>query len=164
MILCVIWRPTLRPPYWWPRLWTYTPRIQYKFSENDGRFCNPCCTVRHKVAVKLPNFWSDEPDLWFIHAESAFRNAQINQSWTKFDHVVQNLPQNIMVSVFLVHLLHPLHPTRIWRPSWYPRTPCLAGRGCQKLFTITTKPRTKKVEFSGANRPFLRGGAKSESY
>ena len=53
----------------------------------------------HKVAVKLPDFWTEDPDLWFLHAESAFRNAQISQSRTKFDHVVQKLPQNIMVSV-----------------------------------------------------------------
>ena len=53
----------------------------------------------HKVAVKLPDFWTEDPDLWFLHAESAFRNAQVSQSRTKFDHVVQKLPQNIMVSV-----------------------------------------------------------------
>lgn len=52
-----------------------------------------------KIAVKLPDFWTEDPDLWFLHAESAFRNAQISQSQTKFDHVVQKLPQNIMVSV-----------------------------------------------------------------
>ena len=52
-----------------------------------------------KVAVKLPEFWTDDPDLWFLHAESAFRNSQITQSRTKFDHVIQKLPQKIMVSV-----------------------------------------------------------------
>ena len=52
-----------------------------------------------KLAVKLPDFWTDDPDLWFMHAESAFRNSQVTQSRTKFDHVVQKLPQNIMVSV-----------------------------------------------------------------
>ena len=52
-----------------------------------------------KVAVKLPDFWTEDPDLWFLHAEAAFRNAQVTQSRTKFDHVVQKLPQSIMVSV-----------------------------------------------------------------
>ena len=47
-----------------------------------------------KVSVKLPDFWTEDPDLWFLHAEAAFRNAQITQSITKFDHIVQ-----IMVSV-----------------------------------------------------------------
>ena len=31
--------------------------------------------------------------------EAAFRNAQITQSKTKFDHIIQKLPQKIMVSV-----------------------------------------------------------------
>ena len=52
-----------------------------------------------KVSVKLPDFWTEDPDLWFLHTEAAFRNAQITQSKTKFDHIVQKLPQKIMVSV-----------------------------------------------------------------
>ena len=52
-----------------------------------------------KVSVKLPDFWTEDPDLWFLHAEAAFRNAQITQSKTKFDHIVQKLPEKIMVSV-----------------------------------------------------------------
>ena len=42
---------------------------------------------------------TEDPNLWFLHAEAAFRNAQITQSKTKFDHIVQKLPQKIMVSV-----------------------------------------------------------------
>ena len=52
-----------------------------------------------KVVVKLPEFWTNDPDLWFLHAESAFRNSKITQSRTKFDHVIQKLPQKVMVSV-----------------------------------------------------------------
>ena len=48
-----------------------------------------------KVSVKLPDFWTEDPDLCLLHAEAAFRNAQITQSITKFDHIVQK----IMVSV-----------------------------------------------------------------
>ena len=59
----------------------------------------PAAQYVTKVAVKLPYFWSDDPDLWFIYAKSSFRNAQITQSRTKFDHVVQKLLQSIMVSV-----------------------------------------------------------------
>ena len=52
-----------------------------------------------KVSVKLPDFWTEDPDLWFLNAQAAFRKAQITQSKTKFDHIVQKLPQKIMVSV-----------------------------------------------------------------
>ena len=68
-------------------------------SENEGNLPAPTAHYVTKVAVKLPDFWSNDPDLWFLHAESAFRNAQVTQLRTKFDHVVQKLPQNIMVSV-----------------------------------------------------------------
>ena len=73
--------------------------IPINMSEDEGNLSAPAAHYVTKVAVKLPDFWSDDPDLWFIHAESAFHNAQITQSRTKFDHVVQKLPQNIMVSV-----------------------------------------------------------------
>jgi len=49
-----------------------------------------------KVAFKLQDFWTEDPDLWFLHAEAAFRNAQITQSKTKFDQILQKLPQKIM--------------------------------------------------------------------
>lgn len=52
-----------------------------------------------QVAVKLPDFSTENPDLRFLHVESAFWNAQITQSRTKFDHIVQKLPHSIMVSV-----------------------------------------------------------------
>ena len=52
-----------------------------------------------KIAIKLTEFWTKDPDLWFLHADSAFQNAQITQSRTKFNHVVQKLPQNIMIFV-----------------------------------------------------------------
>ena len=32
-----------------------------------------------KVSVKLPDFWTEDPYLWFLHAEAAFRNIQITQ-------------------------------------------------------------------------------------
>ena len=32
-----------------------------------------------KVSVKLLDFWTEDPDLWFLHAEAAFRNIQITQ-------------------------------------------------------------------------------------
>ena len=45
-----------------------------------------------KVSVKLLDFWTKDPDLWFLHAEVVFRNTQIRQSKTKFDHIIQKLP------------------------------------------------------------------------
>ena len=32
-----------------------------------------------QVSVKLPDFWTEDPSLCFLHAEAAFRNIQITQ-------------------------------------------------------------------------------------
>ena len=46
------------------------------------------------VSVKLRDLWTEDPDLWFLHAEAAYRNAQITKSKTKFDHIVHKLPRD----------------------------------------------------------------------
>lgn len=52
-----------------------------------------------KVDIKLPEFWTKDPDLWYLHAESTCCNTKITQFQTKFDHVMQKLPKQIMISV-----------------------------------------------------------------
>jgi hypothetical protein len=54
--------------------------------------------VNH-VAVKLHDFWSKEPELWFMQAETTFRRAKITCSLTKYDYVLQRLPVDVLVSV-----------------------------------------------------------------
>jgi hypothetical protein len=54
--------------------------------------------VNH-IAVKLPEFWTKEPKLWFMQAETNFRRAKITCSLTKYDYVLQRLPMDVLVSV-----------------------------------------------------------------
>jgi hypothetical protein len=58
----------------------------------------PGTAVGH-VAVKLPAFWTTEPELWFLQAESVFRQAKVKCSLTKYDYVLQQLPCEVLVSV-----------------------------------------------------------------
>jgi hypothetical protein len=58
----------------------------------------PPVPVAH-VAVKLPTFWTSDPDMWFFQAECSFNRARITRSYTKFEHVVVNLPEEVMISV-----------------------------------------------------------------
>ena len=51
------------------------------------------------VAVKLPDFWVKDPDLWFYQAECAFRRSRITTSHTMFEYVVMRLPEAVSVSV-----------------------------------------------------------------
>ena len=43
------------------------------------------------VSVKLPEFWPEEPDVWFIQAEAEFDLRKITQDSTKYSHVVTKL-------------------------------------------------------------------------
>jgi len=52
----------------------------------------------HHVAFKMPDFWTKDPDLWFTQAEMAFDVARITRSYTKYQHIVAKLPEDVMLS------------------------------------------------------------------
>jgi hypothetical protein len=49
--------------------------------------------------VHVPEFWIDEPELWFTRVEASFRNANVTSSSTKFDYVLMKLPTEVLKSV-----------------------------------------------------------------
>jgi hypothetical protein len=51
----------------------------------------PAAAVSH-VAVKLPDFYMADPEMWFTQADSMFRRANIRDSLTKYDYALQRLP------------------------------------------------------------------------
>jgi hypothetical protein len=51
------------------------------------------------VAVKLPPFWVDNAEVWFLQAEAQFTIAGITSERTAFYHVLTALPQHVIVSV-----------------------------------------------------------------
>jgi hypothetical protein len=55
--------------------------------------------VVNTVAVKLPDFWIRDPDVWFYQAECSFRRARVTSSHTMFEHVVMRLPEAVSISV-----------------------------------------------------------------
>lgn len=45
------------------------------------------------VAVKLPVFWPEEPEVWFLQVEAQFELAGIKTESTKFYHIISQLDQ-----------------------------------------------------------------------
>lgn len=48
---------------------------------------------------KLPAFWKDEPEVWFLQVESCFRICGITQDATKFEYLVMSLDQSVLYLV-----------------------------------------------------------------
>lgn len=47
------------------------------------------------VSMKLPTFWTDSPEVWFLQAEAEVENKRINLSRTRFTHCVGTRPQDV---------------------------------------------------------------------
>lgn len=50
------------------------------------------------VAVKLPDFWEEDPTTWFIEAESQFVLAHIVNDDTKYHHIVKNITKRTTIN------------------------------------------------------------------
>ena len=51
------------------------------------------------VSVKLPEFWPDDPEVWFIRVEAQLRSRTITQDQTRFDYVVAALDNRAIVEI-----------------------------------------------------------------
>jgi len=62
------------------------------------------------VSVKLPSFWTDSPEVWFLQAEAQFENKRITSSRTKFTHCVAALPQDVACRLLDLVRAPPVEP------------------------------------------------------
>ena len=62
------------------------------------------------AAVKLPPFWSGNPEVWFKQVESVFATRKITVQQTQFDYVVQALDNSTADKVQSVILSPPEEP------------------------------------------------------
>lgn len=50
------------------------------------------------VAVKLPEFWEEDPSTWFIEAESQFALAGVTADSTKYHHIVKSITSKATIN------------------------------------------------------------------
>lgn len=51
------------------------------------------------VSVKLPDFWEDDPNMWFAQAEAQFHLARITQDETKFWHIIAKVDKKVLCQI-----------------------------------------------------------------
>ncbi|XP_062537711.1 uncharacterized protein LOC134206045 [Armigeres subalbatus] len=51
------------------------------------------------ISVKLPDFWKNDPNMWFAQAEAQFHLARITQDETKFWHIVARIDQTVICHI-----------------------------------------------------------------
>ena len=65
---------------------------------NDGNAGNAVNAV-NAVAVKLPTWWPDQPEVWFARVDAIFRQRNITADATQFDHVLATLDNDAATRV-----------------------------------------------------------------
>lgn len=81
--------------------WLYFITYNFTHSRIMATEPNTLSTPRvDAVSIKLPPFWNNLPIQWFCSIESQFNTRGIRQEQTKYDYVVQSLPQEIVASVY----------------------------------------------------------------
>lgn len=53
----------------------------------------------YRVALRLPPFWPEEPDIWFAQIEAQFDNAGVTNDVTKYNYVVGHLDPQVSKEV-----------------------------------------------------------------
>ncbi len=81
----------------------------------------------YAIALKLPDFWPSDPELWFAQVEALFEAQNITQEKTKFAHVVRVLPARYASEVRDIILRPPEEPYKAIKDELQKRV-CMSRR------------------------------------
>lgn len=62
-----------------------------QLQERVSALCGEAAPQVSEVKVKLPNFWTEKPKLWFAQAEAQFEISGIKTDNTKYGYVLSML-------------------------------------------------------------------------
>lgn len=101
----------------------------------------------HAVAIKLPDFWTKMPSIWFIQVESQFAIRHISLEQTKFHYVVQSLPQDVAASVYDILIQDSSTPYTNLKKALIERHSMSEGRRIEALLSGEEMGDRKPSEF-----------------
>ena len=70
------------------------------------------------VSIKLPEFWPEDPEIWFIRIEAQLRSRAVTHDQTKFDYAVAAL-DNVTAAEVKSVLVNPPAENKYSRTSTY---------------------------------------------
>ena len=83
--------------------------------------------------VKLPEFWPDNTDLWFVRADAQFRMKKVTAEQTKFDHVITMLDSKTAAQVMDILVSPPDQPYSVLKAR------------LTKTFALTTSEKASRI-------------------
>ena len=83
--------------------------------------------------VKLPEFWPDNTDLWFVRADAQFRMKKVTVEQTKFDHVITMLDSKTAAQVMDILVSPPDQPYTVLKAR------------LTKTFALTTSEKASRI-------------------
>lgn len=89
------------------------------------------------VTLKLPQYWSKDPILWFAQVEAQFSIANIKSEETKFHHVISCLPPEAATEVRDLILKPPSNPYSKLKEALVVRTSESAAQRIKKALDAT---------------------------
>lgn len=51
------------------------------------------------ISIKLPEFWKNDPAMWFAQAEAQFALGRVTQDETKFHHIIAKVDQTVICHI-----------------------------------------------------------------
>ncbi|KFB35282.1 uncharacterized protein LOC100888426 [Anopheles sinensis] len=56
-------------------------------------------SVPEITSIRLPSFWANSPNSWFIQAEALFENGLIRSERSKYSHLLASMPPEVLEKV-----------------------------------------------------------------